>query len=879
MGNIKMRKILLLTLIIACLPIVSYSQSSEIEKYLHLNRENEEQFRREREQWLDEMHKTPPEMDWHIIESANHLARIEKHKLMLNKYLAEGKHSKDMMLETIIGNSGLRGEWIEKGSNNLAGRIHTADIDFENKLIYTASSGGNIWRGSLAGKDWTCLNNGMQIKGIVYIKVLKLGRKKRIIVVGGAPANVWYTDDEGLHWNTAKGLDKPHKWGRMQRGVWVLGKETMYILTTEWDYKLRRGIVAVYRSDNYASSFKPVMKYKLPTGYCDIWAPEYHYAGVFLVHKDTLSKIEDGKITKLGGIKLNHSYSSIKRTILRGSVINNKVILTMLHTSKSKGESYAYRTNNFKIWYQLGTAPTGTFMNNSFNVSYSDTSLLFVGQMEVFRSEDNGATWKVVNKWGHYYGKPKSKLHADIPGIIVFKSPQNDEMFLIGTDGGLYISKDGLKTVENISMQGLNVSQYYSGYTYRKADSIYFLGSQDQGFQRTLNDIKGKPANFVQTISGDYGHLSSSDGGVHLWSVYPSFVMLYENAQQKKHKTHTWSFKKVLKNWLWLPPIVPDLDEPKTAYLVSGTKISSNNNANRIWRVKLVGKRLVYDSLDFNFSEKKKGRKPTAMAISPLSHQFFYALTNDGKFFMTSDKGKHWTMNEVFKGPGGHYFYGNSVVASEEKFGRVYVAGNAYSTPGAYMSDDHGKSWTPIDSGLPKTLIYRIAVTPDDKFIFAATGAGSYVYIADEGRWYDMSAPESPDQTFWSVEYVPHRKLVRFVTYGRGAWDFQIDKFTSSVKEENVAALSAQLSVYPNPINMSGRIKIKLNKAVNGELLLYDLDGKIVKQIYSGNIAGGETEFDFNPYIDNEQKMPAGVYMLFLLADGVANYTKIIIGD
>ena len=874
-----MKKIIILIIINALLPFVLFSQSGNIEKFIHLNRENEKEYRLERQQWVDEMHKTAPDVNWRVIEAANHIAKIDKHNEMLNQYLSEGKKSKDMMLEKIIGETGLRGDWIEKGSNNQAGRIHTSDIDFDRQYIYTGSSGGNIWRGTLTGTDWTCLNNGMKISGIVYVKALKIGKKNRIIVVGGAPADVWYTDDEGLHWKTAKGLSAPHGWGRMQRGIIVHTKNEVYILTTEWDYSLKKGIIAIYRSTDYCENFTPVMKYNLPLSYCDIWTPEVNYSSVYFVHKDTLSKIEDGKVTKLGMISINQKYSTVKRTLLRGSIINNAVVLSMLMTN-SDGSSYVYRTHNMKNWYQVGIgAPTGTFQRNSFNVSYSDTSFLFVGGMEVFRTDDNATTWKHVNGWGEYYGDPKNKLHADVPGINCFTSPKGNEMYLIGTDGGLFMSKDKLKTVENLSLSGLNVSQYYSGYTYRNTKGIYFLGSQDQGFQRTFADEDGKVADFVQTISGDYGHLCSSEGGKLLWSVYPGFAMLYENAQEPKHKTYTWSFKKVLKNWLWLPPIVADLDDPKVAYLVSGTKTSSKNNANRIWKITFTGKKLVYDSLDYDFRQGNNGRKPASLAISPLATDFFYVLSNDGKFFMSSDHGKKWEMNTVFKGPGAHYFYGNTVVASAEKFGRVFIAGNGYSVPGAYISEDHGKNWTPIDSGLPKTLIYKIAVTPDDKFIFAATSAGPYVYIMDEGRWFDMSTPESPEQTFWSVEYVPSMKTARFVTYGRGAWDFKIDKFTSGVETQTQAALNSVIAVYPNPLIEQGRVKLQLNKAIQGKLLLYDLDGRMVKQIYAGNIGAGTTEFKINSYVDEQNKLSPGAYILFLIADGVSNYTKVMISN
>ena len=45
----------------------------------------------------------------------------------------------------------LDGVWEERGSNNLAGRVHTVDVDFDTGIIYCGSSGGNIWIGSING--------------------------------------------------------------------------------------------------------------------------------------------------------------------------------------------------------------------------------------------------------------------------------------------------------------------------------------------------------------------------------------------------------------------------------------------------------------------------------------------------------------------------------------------------------------------------------------------------------------------------------------------------------------------------------------------------------------------------------------------------------
>ena len=39
-----------------------------------------------------------------------------------------------------------------------------------------------------------------------------------------------------------------------------------------------------------------------------------------------------------------------------------------------------------------------------------------------------------------------------------------------------------------------------------------------------------------------------------------------------------------------------------------------------------------------------------------------------------------------------------------------------------------------------------------------------------------MSGLSAPDQTYWSVDFVPEINTARFGTYGRGIWDFVLDE-------------------------------------------------------------------------------------------------------
>jgi hypothetical protein len=837
-----------------------------------MNQEEKAEYKEQRKQWLDNMFRTPPELDWRLIENANKRAKLEKHTNLVNAYLNSGKASKDKMLETSIGKDGLTGIWIEKGSNNQAGRIHTADIDFSNNLIYAASSGGNIWRGTLTGTDWTCLNNGLQIDNIRNVKVVNWDGKKRIIVTGNNPGTVWYSDNEGLVWNQSKGIDGPPKWGGTYRTVFKYGSNEIYVLCLEWDYTNWKSATSIYYSSDLAENFKLIYLTHSQLEFSDLWTPANDKGPVFYIHKDTLSVISDSTITNRAVIDINHGYGNIGQILMRGSLVDDVTVLSLLLKDTRYDSSHVYQSDDFKTFYYVGSAPVRTFEQNSFNVSFNNPSILFIGGVDLWKSTDNASNWNRINGWGEYYGNPKSKLHADIPGIMNFISDNGNEIYLIGTDGGLYYSNDYLASVNNISLTGLNVSQYYSGYTYRKQPDKIFLGSQDQGFQRCLSD-SGGVLNFEQTISGDYGHLSSADGGNLLWSVYPGFALLYEGAQNKSYRNFFWDFKTRMKNYLWMSPIVPLPDDPKSAYLLSGAPIDKSNKQSYIWKLTISNDQIISDTLKFDFGDST-GRRVSAMAISPLNDNLYYAASSNGVFFRSEDKGYSWTKIKLFEGPESHYFYGNTVVASESDPGRVYLAGNGYSTPGAFVSDDFGNNWNPIDSGLPKTMIFRISVTPDDKYIFAATQTGPYVFISDENKWYPLSAPETPDQTYWSVEYIPEIQTARFVTYGRGCWDFKITKFTEVEPSKPEITLKTEMSIFPNPVREKAKLKINSNKTINSEVLLYDIEGRIISKLFNGILSTGTNEIDID-LNRSKTSIGQGNYIIFLIADGLSNYLSI----
>ena len=148
---------------------------------------------------------------------------------------------------------------------------------------------------------------------------------------------------------------------------------------------------------------------------------------------------------------------------------------------------------------------------------------------------------------------------------------------------------------------------------------------------------------------------------------------------------------------------------------------------------------------------------------------------------------------------------------------------------------------------MPSTLAFEIVANEDESIFFAATEAGPYVYMVEKGQWYSMLGTSAPVQTYWSVEYLPASKTVRFGTYGRGIWDFREEL---SVANEEVIVENKQIKIYPNPSNGPFEIDLSNSSFEANQIQVFDMQGRLLKDLnvqkgnniqsidLSGNVAG-----------------------------------------
>ena len=431
---------------------------------------------------------------------------------------------------------------------------------------------------------------------------------------------------------------------------------------------------AIYKSIDLGETFELVLSLDGSSGIpsdnisnFDIFTPRYFEDYIYLINNMTLYRISENNLTIISNLPGSY-YGDV---LLTGGVGNNGTFLYAY-----VGGNIFKSINGGQTWSNKGEAPSSWWWINGFNSSNLERDKIYIGGMELYKSSSGADEWELVNPWWEYYDNVESKLHADIPEIRFYLDQEYNEIALISTDGGLYISDDYLSSVQNISLSGLGVSQYYSTYSQRFHPYQIFAGSQDQGLQKSITN-SNEVQDFEQIISGDYGHLVSGNNGIGIWTNYPGFTIYYPDIS---NSNSSMSLDFPGSGYLWIAPLMADPFDSDKAFLGGG-----GFSGNHLVELSLEGNQITYNVNPFNFVSTI-----SAMSYSPIDPSYRYVLTENGKFYFSTDNGENWELNLSFTGPDAHYFYGSTIWPSQTQLGKVYIGGSGYSNPAVYYSENHG---------------------------------------------------------------------------------------------------------------------------------------------------------------------------------------------
>jgi len=679
---------------------------------------------------MKRMHRAGRGVDWEAIERENGLAQVRRKRAL-----------------TLAPPAPSPARWVERGSSNQAGRTHVSRTSADGGTLYVGSSLGGLWRGTLDGTEWEPLGDDTY-GGVHSVEIVPAATPgdPDILVVATDGGIVLRSVDDGATWEAVTGLGSP--WYVRRLAQTSDGSGTLFLVTGA-DAGVR-----AWRSTDGGASW--TLAHDFGGYYGDLYVPRDGDDTVWAVDTDGVRVSADlGESWELVGTIPAASGTAD----LVGSEAGAPTLYAILDNASLWRSDDAGAT-----WAELGAV--SDYWGGTLAASTVDPDLFAFGGVEVHVSRDGGGSFATRNAWWEYYGSPADTLHADVPGIDVVPDGSGGETWYVNTDGGTYRSFDGLVSVENLSMSGLRIGQYYDVLTSSENPNNVALGAQDQGYQLSNGIPQDDDVLEVdQVISGDYGHLSSGDGThAFVFSVYPGFILVQmgEDSPTLAYLDYPGGETQAP----WLPAIVADPTDRRQFYFPATHLWKYTKNGPDTWAA------AQWSAQDFRVASDEYLSR---VAFSPVDPTRAWALTSYGRAWYSDDSGVTWAMSTSMVADD-NWYYGQAIAPSPTDANVVTIGGSGYGVPAVYRSTDGGRTFRPWSDGLPDTLVYTLVEAPDHSgTVFAGTQTAAYRRDPGASEWYDITTTEAPITIYWDAEALAHENTIRFATYGRGVWDYQID--------------------------------------------------------------------------------------------------------
>jgi photosystem II stability/assembly factor-like uncharacterized protein len=410
----------------------------------------------------------------------------------------------------------------------------------------------------------------------------------------------------------------------------------------------------------------------------------------------------------------------------------------------------------------------------------------------VYRSDDGGKTWKLVNKerklrqraW--YYTKIYAdtqdedrvyvmnvRYHRSKDGGVTFESfnaphgdhhdlwiaPEDNQRMVIADDGGAQVSFDG----------GENWSTYYNQPTaqfYRvTTDNAFpyriYGAQQDNSTVRIEHRTDGRfigERNWEPSAGGESAHLAvdPEDNDIVYGGSYGGFLTRVNHKTQEVRGINVWpdnpmghGAEGMKYRFQWNFPIYFSPHNPDKLYATSN-QVHVSTDEGQSWdiispdltrndpdRLRSSGGPITKDNTGVEYY-------CTIFAIAESQHEegVIYTGSDDGLVYITRDGGENWV--DVTPPNMPEWSMVNSIEIDPFDKGGVYIAATRYKlgdyAPYLYKSDDYGQSWTRITNGIAGEHFTRVlrADPVRQGLLYAGTESGMYCSFDDGTNWQPL---------------------------------------------------------------------------------------------------------------------------------------------
>ena len=682
----------------------------------------------------------------------------------------------------------------------LSGRI--ADIVFhpENDNIwYVAVGSGGVWKTENAGTTWTPLfdNQSSYSTGCVTLDPQN-------------PATVWVGTGEnvgGRHVAYGDGIYRSQDGGKSWENRGLKASEHISKIIVHPDNSdilwvavqgplwKKGGERGVYKTTDGGKNWRRLLGNNQWTGATDIMVDPRNskilYAATWDRHRTVAALMSGGPGSGIhkstdGGetwqeLENGLPTSNMGKIGLAISPQNPDVIYAAIELDRTTGGVFRSEDQGAS-WKKMSNAvssATGPHYYQELYASPHKFDRLYLMNVRVLTSEDGGKTFVQLSE---------KKKHSD-NHVIVFKKDDPDYLML-GTDAGIYESFDLAKNWRY--HKNLPLTQFYK-VAVNNATPFYhiFGGTQDNGSAggpSATDENEGiSNKHWYKTLSSD-GHQSATDpvyndliyaetqqGGLHRVDLKTG-ERLFIQPQAQLGDPH--------ERFNWDAPILVSPHNPATLYFASYRVWKSENRGDE-WSpisgdltrneerlaLPIMGRKQSWDNA-WDVGAMSNYNTITSLSESPLVKGLIYAGTDDGFIQVTANGGKQWTSIPVTKLGLPARTFVNDIKADLHDPNTVYAVLDNHKegdfNPYLFKSTDRGQSWTSLSNSLPKrTLLWRIVQDPVKKeLFFLATEFGIYTSLNGGVDWHKL--PGTPNMGFRDLVVQQRENDLVAASFGRG---------------------------------------------------------------------------------------------------------------
>ncbi len=658
------------------------------------------------------------------------------------------------------------GIWVEIGPRDMPGNRTSQPngmgrlnaIAFHPKdsnIIWAGAPAGGLWKTSDKGKTWTCNTDTLPTLGVSSIVIHP--NQPDIIYIGTGDRDASDAYSRGV----MKSTDGGNSWQWANSGMGNATVGMMVIDEKRPDTLLAATSGGIYRTTNGGSSWTLVQG-----------------GGFFkdIVFKpgsaDTLYATRNGLFFRSvnNGINWTQISSGLPSGTSRGAiavsksapelvyfVLTNSSTFNSLCLSTNGGSSFSVRSTspNIMDYSHLGSGTGGqAWYDLDIAADPHQAGVIYVGGVNIFKSTDSGATWKIN---AHWVGTGAPNMHAD-QHVLEF-SPSGFGLYA-GNDGGIYETFNGGTQWLELS-QGLGIAQIYRLAQSATQRETVINGYQDNGTGMMEN---GK----WYTVMGGDGmdcQINPSDASWAYSDLYYGDVRRYKNGSFNGKIAGSGS-NGITESGAWVTSFVLQEGTPTTMFIgyknvwrstnvtassasaVAWTKISDNlggsNSQNIVYLENTVtDPNILYMSR----GDQKMFRSDNVNAASPTWTDLTSSLPSSGTVV---------------------WIESHPSIAN-----RLFIIRNNK----IYQSNNKGGNWTDISGGLPAIPLLSLVCDSSSRrnAMYIGTYMGVFYYdtVQASWTWFNQGMPVNTRATDLDIYYdVSGRAQSHIVasTYGRGNW-------------------------------------------------------------------------------------------------------------